>query len=299
MEAHIAKEMEAKAEEMEAHIAKETEANKKDKDEEPKTNEASKKTDEGDDNAKTADITEDKKDTTEETTVAKPEKLDTKVKDGIDTAIKVETPTKTETAKSDSEADKADVDDDDDFMFEMDEDTFHHFQQAEVEAENKATEAQSRAIASFCNIIFQTIIAAVFVAKLNQVYEERDEVPPIDGTTSFSTFWILFPFLLISGCIICCFACAIFGASNIDTALSSDDDDNEDGDNTGGEEEAADTNGNEASPVILTPPPPSSQGADDPPTQKSDAESNAKPESPNKAEEGSAPTEAEDMDDLD
>ena len=298
-------------EEMEAHIAKEMEANKKEKDEESKENEGEtiKKSNEGGDNAKTADTAEDKKDTTEEDTASKPEKSDTKVKDGIDTAVKVETPTKTEAAKSDSEADKAkdeskepDLEDadDDNFMFEMDEDTFHHFQQAEMEAENKATEAQSRAIASFCNIIFQTIIAAVFVAKLNQVYEERDEVPPMDGTTSFSTFWILFPFLLISGCIVCCFACAIFGASNIDTALSSDDE-NENGDNAGADEEAADTNDNEASPVILTPPPPPS-GIDDPPTEKNETtESNAKPERPNKAEEGpgSAPTEAEDMDDLD
>jgi len=94
--------------------------------------------------------------------------------------------------------------------------------------------------------------------KLNQVYDEKDE-PDIDGTSSFSSFWILFPFLLFSGCVICCFACAIFGAANIDTALSSDDageGENNEGD---GEEEAAATD-NGTSPVIVTPPPPPPQG---------------------------------------
>merc|ERR1712127_268037 len=88
----------------------------------------------------------------------------------------------------------------------------------------------------------------------NQVYEEQDE-QKTDGTSSFSTFWILFPFLLISGCIICCFACAIFGAANIDSAMSSDDTSGN-GDNDGDGEEAADATEDEANPVVLTPPPP-------------------------------------------
>ena len=64
---------------------------------------------------------------------------------------------------------------DNEFMFEMDEDTFNFYQQAEAEAENTAVEAQSKAVGSFCNLIFQAIITSLFVAKLNQVYEERDE----------------------------------------------------------------------------------------------------------------------------
>mmetsp|Transcript_29195 Transcript_29195/g.53852 ORF Transcript_29195/g.53852 Transcript_29195/m.53852 type:complete len:705 (-) Transcript_29195:178-2292(-) len=176
---------------------------------------------------------------------------------GIDTAISV----KTETTNAESEESKAeseakvpeDGDEDDEFMFEMDDDTYQFYQQAEQEAENKATEAQSKAIGSFCNIIFQTIIAALFAVKLNQVYEEQDE-QEMDGTSSFSSFWLLFPFLLISGCIICFFACAIFGADSIDTAMSSDDA-SENGDNDGGDEEAANTDNNGASPVITTPTP--------------------------------------------
>jgi len=212
-------------------------------------------------------------------------------------ATKVESPVQ----EADKEGDTDDDDDDDAYMFEMDEDMFHHFQQAEVEAENKASEAQSKAIGSFCNIIFQAIIASVFVAKLNQVYEERDEVLPIDGTTSFSSFWIIFPFLLISGCIICCFGCAIFGASNIDTAMKSDDDESDSGEDNGGEEAAAATSNDD--PVILTPPPAAVQEevVEDTPEQK-DAEVNAEPESSTDVEKGetaSAPTETEDMDDLD
>lgn len=209
--------------------------------------------------------------------------LDEKV--AIDTAVTVEPPKtaespnkKDEAGKAKSEAkepeggDEDDDNDDDDFEFEMDEDTFHFYQQAEVEAENKATEAQSKAIGSFCNIIFQILISALFVAKLNQVYEEREDDEQTEGTSSFSTFWILFPFLLISGCVISCFACAIFGAANIDTAMSSEDADESGGENNEGGEEAPETGNNEASPVILTPPP--VQGVEGQ-SQKTSEESNA------------------------
>eukprot|EP00584_Thalassiosira_punctigera_P019363 CAMPEP_0172554260 /NCGR_PEP_ID=MMETSP1067-20121228/53828_1 /TAXON_ID=265564 ORGANISM="Thalassiosira punctigera, Strain Tpunct2005C2" /NCGR_SAMPLE_ID=MMETSP1067 /ASSEMBLY_ACC=CAM_ASM_000444 /LENGTH=702 /DNA_ID=CAMNT_0013342593 /DNA_START=109 /DNA_END=2217 /DNA_ORIENTATION=+ len=190
---------------------------------------------------------------------------------GIDTAISVKTEAtnaESEEGKAKSEA-KISEDEDEDFMFEMDEDTFHFYQQAEQEAENKATEAQSKAIGSFCNIIFQTIVAALFVVKLNQVYADQDK-RNIDGTSSFSSFWILFPILLISGCVICCFACAIFGAANIDTAMSSDDG-SENDDNDGDGVETADSAENGAGPAAVTPPPP--QGEDL--MQKNDDESTA------------------------
>ncbi len=107
-------------------------------------------------------------------------------------------------------------------LFTMDEETFQFYQEAEQEAESKATEAQSKAIASFCNIIFQAIIASLFVAKLNKVYAERDD-QTMDGTNSYSAFWILFPLLLVAGCTICCCSCAIFCAADIDNVISSDD----------------------------------------------------------------------------
>ncbi len=196
--------------------------------------------------------------------VAKPSALEQPVNSnqsnvaGIDTAILLEPSTTIEPAsveaecvQGNGEAKKTkEMGGDDEFIFEMDEDTFRFFQQAEVEAENKATEAQSKAISSFCNIIFQAIIASLFVAKLNQVYGEREE-EPMDSTSSFSTFWILFPFLVISGCIVSCFACAIFGASNFESAMSSEDAvvSDERGENDEG------TGTTEASPVVLTQPP--------------------------------------------
>lgn len=180
----------------------------------------------------------------------------------IDTAVSVETP-KTEVSNTATEGEvkqegkEEDDVDDDEFEFEMDEDTFHFYQQAEMEAENKASEAQAKAIGSFCNIIFQAMIAALFVAKLNKVYEERED-ENFEGTSSYSTFWILFPFLLISGCIISCFACAIFGADGLDSALNTEDGgEAPDVGEAGEAAAAATTDDNEASPVILTPPPPS------------------------------------------
>jgi hypothetical protein len=157
----------------------------------------------------------------------------------VETAVVVESPkdskedaTKEETKESSTNNDAPfpdigganGADDEDEFirnMFSMDEDTFQYYQQAEQEAETKATEAQSKAIASFCNIIFQIIFAGLFVGKLNQVYDERGE--PEEGTSSFSTFWIIFPLLLFAGCTICCCFCAIFCAAEVDTHMHSED----------------------------------------------------------------------------
>ncbi|KAL9185317.1 hypothetical protein ACHAXT_003094 [Thalassiosira profunda] len=194
-----------------------------------------------------------------------------------------------------------DDDEDDGFIFEMDEDTFHFYQQAEQEAETKATEAQSKAIGSFCNIIFQTLIAALFVAKLNQVYEEEEQ-GITDGTSSYSTFWILFPFLLIAGCIVSCFACAIFGASGIDNVLATEDGD-ESGDGEGEGETAAaaaaaaDTNA--ASPVVMPPPP--LPVFEKPPedTNASNGQAPAVVEETADPPADAPPAEEEDIDDLD
>ncbi|KAL7535814.1 hypothetical protein ACHAWF_005282 [Thalassiosira exigua] len=216
-----------------------------------------------------------------------PEKSGDDDKAGVDTAVSVEpTVDKAETTSSEPEAGKRESEakdaeegvevevEDDEFFFEMDEDTFHYFQQSEQEAEMKATEAQSKAVGSFCNIIFQSLIAALFVAKLNQVYEEREDENIFSrGTSSFSSFWILFPFLLVSGCIIGCFACAIFGAANIDQAMSSDDDGADGGGDEGGEAapETADDAAGDASPVILTPPPPPPEKEKEPEKKKEES----------------------------
>jgi hypothetical protein len=152
-------------------------------------------------------------------------------KTDVETAVVVEPKDDTkgeekkDASKDDAFPDIEAGDDEDEFMrnmFSMDEDTFQYYQQAEQEAESKATEAQSKAIASFCNIIFQIIFAGLFVGKLNQVYDERDE-PETEGTSSFSAFWIIFPLLLFAGCTVCCCFCAIFCAAEVDTHMGSSD----------------------------------------------------------------------------
>lgn len=206
-----------------------------------------------------------KSDTDDTVETGKGEDADLIQKTGIDVAVTVVATTDAKPAAAKKESGVSDKDEkkhdetetpefDDDFirmmMENMDDETFQYYQQQENEAENKATEAQSKAIGSFCNIIFQILLAALFVVKLNQVYGERDE-PEMEGTDSFSTFWILFPFLLVAGCTVCCCACAIFCASDIDVQLSggksgNDDGENEDGDND--EDETAETSDN---PVII------------------------------------------------
>ncbi|KAL7501209.1 hypothetical protein ACHAWT_011141 [Skeletonema menzelii] len=146
----------------------------------------------------------------------------------------------------------------DDDYFEMDEDTFHHFQQAEVEAENKATEAQSKAIASFCSIIFQTIMAVLFVVKLNRSYTNEDEIV-IDGGSSYSSFWILFPVFLVAGIIVCCFFCAICCARDIDKAMSDESGANEDNNETADEASPPTDSADTGVPIVPTPMPPPTQ----------------------------------------
>jgi len=178
---------------------------------------------------------------------------------GIDTAVSVEPTVSTSVPEVNATSEAEDTEDDD-FEFEMDEETFQFYQQAEVEAESKATDAQAKAIGWFCNIIFQAMIVGLFVGKLNQVYKERDKEEA--STTSFSTFWVLFPFFLIVGCFLSCFCCAIFCASDIDNVISTNDEGETD---TAGDAEDAGTPppstpvSNDDAAVILTPQP---QGLD-------------------------------------
>mmetsp|Transcript_25069 Transcript_25069/g.52737 ORF Transcript_25069/g.52737 Transcript_25069/m.52737 type:complete len:723 (-) Transcript_25069:627-2795(-) len=227
---------------MAAHLAKQKEAKEAAKDEEAK--------DSFENDAKPAADSEEKLNSVEPTAAesptciplgsdaAKNDDADSFKKNEIDAAVAVaatndatvETNKATKENKSNKVADAPGDDrqetsdgtqNDEPDMFTMDEEAFQFYQEAEQEAESKATEAQSKAIASFCNIIFQAIIASLFVAKLNEVYAERqDEI--MDGTNSYSAFWILFPLLLVAGCTISCCACAIFCAADIDNVISSD-----------------------------------------------------------------------------
>ena len=245
--------------------------------------------------------------TSEDGATAEPAAAEAVEANGIDVAFAVEPPKPAAVAANTAEASDAkppggEEDDDDDFEFEMDEETFHYYQQAEVEAESKATEAQAKAIGSFCNILGQALIAGLFVGKLNQVYAEQDELPEGENSTaSFSTFWILFPFLLVAGCFLSCFCCAIFCASDIDNVISTNEGDGATGDAAEEGAEASGEGGSSpeapaaaSSPVILTPPTAPAAPAEATPEAKSD-------DPPEKKDNPDPPTETADtdMDDLD
>ena len=246
--------------------------------------------------------------TSEGVATAEPAATEADGANGVDVAVAVEPLEPAAVAATSSEASDAkspgaeEDSDDDSFEIEMDEETFQYYQQAEVEAENKATEAQAKAIGSFCNILGQALIAGLFVGKLNQVYAEQNELPEGDGTTSFSTFWILFPFLLVAGCFLSCFCCAIFCASDIDNAMSTNQGDAPTGDAAEQGAEASGEGGSSpeeapaavSSPVILTPP--------TAPVVPVEAESEARSDDPPKKEDNPDPpteTADADMDDLD
>ena len=203
------------------------------------------------------------------------------------------------------EADEIDEEDDED-EFEMDEDTFNYYQQAEEEAEAKSTEEQSKAIASICGVIFQTIIAVLFVVKLNQTYADDIDIVDDDGS-SYSAFWILFPIFLIAGVTVCCFFCAICCASDFDKAMSEESGDGGNEDNNEPEVSSPADDVETGVPISPMPPPMETETSakeEDEDVEKDTSQDStpaaapAQPENQN-AEEATADDDSDDMNDLD
>jgi len=216
------------------------------------------------------------------------------------------TPIVTKSEDAVSETNNEDDNEDEDY-FQMDEDTFHYYQQAEQEAETKAIEAQSKAIASFCNIIFKTIISVLFVVKLNRAYVDANEIV-VDGGSSYSSFWILFPIFLIAGVIVCCFFCAICCARDIDKAMSYETGEgtNEDSNETDGASPPADSV-DTGIPITPMPPPAQTQtvvAATDENVEKTTSQENtsaaaAPARTENQTAEETTEEDSDDMHDLD
>lgn len=86
--------------------------------------------------------------------------------------------------------------------------SFEEFSQAwkaaQEEAESSAVEAQARAQADCCSISWQLMLICLIVGKLDQVYEG-------DGA-GYNAIWILFPVLVVAGCMLACCACLVYGA---------------------------------------------------------------------------------------
>lgn len=81
----------------------------------------------------------------------------------------------------------------------IDEDTYRQWQRMQAEADNSAMEAQAKAQWLCCSTCFQMIVVCLTVGKLEQDYPR-----PADDSVGYSTFWILFPVLLLTGIILCC-----------------------------------------------------------------------------------------------
>ena len=101
-----------------------------------------------------------------------------------------------------------DGDTDDNDKIHLDQDTYDAFQSAYHEAEKTAQQERSQSCTEACVLIFQIILLALVVAKIEKNF---DSVDPND--VGFNVFWILFPFFLIFGLTLCCCAILIFGAA--------------------------------------------------------------------------------------
>jgi DnaJ domain len=85
----------------------------------------------------------------------------------------------------------------------VDHETFAEWNQAYQEAQASAKEAQLKGQGNCCSILVQVMMMSLIVGKLEQAYTEPDG--------GFNAIWILFPIFVLSGCILCCCACMIYG----------------------------------------------------------------------------------------
>jgi len=128
----------------------------------------------------------------------------------------------------------------------VDEETFREWQSAYQEAEEAAVEENAKAAGECISLSVQLILLTTVVAKIEDGYWANDGS---DGY-GFNTFWILFPFLLFFGFVLCCCACLIYGAEPAEASDLNVDDDAVLSENPSSMTTAAE-------PIIMTPSPPS------------------------------------------
>jgi len=130
-----------------------------------------------------------------------------------------------------------------------DEEDYAEYQEAFEQAEANAMDAQAKSGSAICGLLFQLTIACLIVGKLEAA--DGDDDDESDTDVGYSAIWIIFPFLLIAGCLLCLWACLIYGAGQegldqlVERAAGGgeggDDDDEKEGD--------------EEAPIIVVPPP--------------------------------------------
>lgn len=97
--------------------------------------------------------------------------------------------------------------DDDDDEIHIDEETYRAFQNAYNEAEKDAKQERAQSCTESWKIILELILLILVVAKIQKSFDSAD---PND--IGFNVFWILFPFFLFFGMILCCCTMLICGA---------------------------------------------------------------------------------------
>jgi len=94
--------------------------------------------------------------------------------------------------------------------FEMDEQVFREAYEAEEEkAQNRAAEAQSKALGVCLLIVLQALLLALFIIKLNKEYDNADG-------NSYSALWVFSPVLILVSIFMCCVCCAVYAVRDTD-----------------------------------------------------------------------------------
>jgi hypothetical protein len=115
-------------------------------------------------------------------------------------------------AESKDGKDSDDGDDESSSGVYIDEETFRAWAAAQEAHEAKASEIAAKACARCCEQVFWAMMLALFVAKL----AGEDVGGDPTGQKSYSSFWILFPFLLMAAIFLCCCCCSIYCASGME-----------------------------------------------------------------------------------
>jgi len=137
---------------------------------------------------------------------------------------------------------------------EFSEDDFQDFQERYQQAERVAMEEQQKGCSSVCTAVSQLTVMCLIAGKLEQDY-------PADDNWGFNAIWIIFPLLLVAGCLLCCWACLIYGAGqqgldNLVDRMAGKEKDDERERNQEEEEDGIDASRSAEPPIIVTPPTP-------------------------------------------
>jgi hypothetical protein len=120
------------------------------------------------------------------------------------------------TSPVDSNEDKGSADPDIDF-----EEAYYNWQNAHAQSQESAMEQQSKAVGTCCASLLQLIIVCCIVGKLQDATNN-------DADVGYNAFWILFPVFFLTGIVLCCCSCFIYGAGRdslniiVDRAKGSD-----------------------------------------------------------------------------